>query len=101
VTGAKDTLDVNAKLSKDGKALVLQAVNPTDRSVPAEIRLSGYKPAKTEAQVTELSGALEAANSAAQPRAVEPRDRKWTHGLKDGIVSYSFPPRSVTIIQWD
>jgi hypothetical protein len=98
VTGVKDTLDVNAKLSKDGKTLVLQAVNPTDRPVPAEIRLSGYSPTKADAQVTELSAALDATNSAAQPDAVVPHDRRWTHGMKNGMSSYSFPPHSVTII---
>jgi hypothetical protein len=100
VTGAGDALDVNAKLSKDGKTLVLQVVNPTDRSVPAEIRLSGYDPKKNEAQVAELSGSLPAKNSADRPRSVVPQDRRWVHALKDGKATYSFPPYSVTIIQW-
>jgi alpha-N-arabinofuranosidase len=101
VTGAGDALDVSATLSRDGRTLVLQAVNPTDRAVPAEVRLSGYAPGKTEARVTELSGELEATNSAARPGAVVPRDRQWSHGLKDGRASYSFPPRSVTVITWE
>jgi hypothetical protein len=100
VTGAGDALDVNAKLSKDGKTLVLQAVNPTGRSVPAEIRLSGYEPKKNEAQVTELAGALAAKNSPARSRAVAPQDRHWPHGLKDSKATYSFPPFSITIIEW-
>jgi hypothetical protein len=101
VTGEGGVLDVNAKLSQDGKTLVLQAVNPTDRAVPAEIRLSGYHPRKDEAQVTELSGTPAAKNTAARPRAVVPQDRRWPHGLKDGKASYSFPPRSVTVIKWE
>lgn len=99
VTGAGDALSVTAKRSKDGKTLVVQAVNPTERSVAAEFQLSGYTPARNEAQVTELSGVLAARNSAAQPRAVAPQERQWPHGLKDGKASYSFPPHSVTIIQ--
>jgi hypothetical protein len=101
VTGAKDVLDVSAKLSKDGKTLVLQAVNPTDRSVPAEIRLSGYEPGKNEAVVSELSGPLLARNTAARPRAVVPQEQRWAHGLKAGKASYSFGPRSVTVIRWE
>jgi alpha-L-arabinofuranosidase len=101
VTGVEGALDVNAKLSADGKKLVLQAVNPTDQPVPAEIRLSGYAPGKDEARVTELSGELAARNSAAQPRAVLPQERRWTHGLKEGKARCSFPPRSVTIIEWE
>jgi alpha-L-arabinofuranosidase len=94
-------LDVNAKRSQDGKTLVLQAVNPTGRPVPAEIRLSGYGPSKNEAQVTELSGALAAKNTAARPAAVVPQERRWPHGLKDGKASYTFPPCSVTVIKWE
>jgi alpha-L-arabinofuranosidase len=101
VTGVGDALDVNAKLSPDGKTLVLQAVNPTDRPVPAEIRLSGHAPRKNEARVTELSGELAATNSVGQPRAVVPKDRQWSHGLQNGGTSYTFPPHSVTVISWE
>jgi hypothetical protein len=101
VTGAENALDVTVKRSEDGKKLVLQAVNPTDRPVPAEIRLSGYQPGRDEARVTELSGDLAARNTAVQPKAIVPQDRRWTHGLKDGKASYSFPPRSVTVIEWE
>lgn len=101
VTGAKDALDVNAKLSKDGKTLVAQAVNPTDRPVPAEIALSGFAPRMNEAHVTELSGPLSARNTADRPRAIVPIERQWQHGVKDGKMSYTFPPRSVTMIKWE
>jgi Alpha-L-arabinofuranosidase C-terminal domain len=101
VTGADGALDVTAKLSEDGKKLVLQLVNPTDQAVSAEVRLTGYAPGKDEGRVTELSGELAARNSAAQPRAVVPQERRWSHGLKDGKTTYSFPPRSVTVIEWE
>jgi Alpha-L-arabinofuranosidase C-terminal domain/Alpha-L-arabinofuranosidase 1 domain len=101
VTGAGDALDVSATLSQDSTTLVLQAVNPTDRPVPAEIRLSGYIPGKTDARVIELSGEPEATNSAVRPAAVVPRGRRWSHGLSDGKASYTFPPHSVTMITWE
>ena len=69
--------------------------------MPAEIKLSGYTPRAAEARVTELSGPLDAKNSAAAPQAVVPQERRWAHGLKDGMATYTFPPRSVTIIQWN
>jgi hypothetical protein len=101
VTGGKDTLDVNATLSKDGRTLVLKAVNPTDRAVSAEIHLAGYVPEKKTARVAELSGPLDARNTAAHPRAIVPQERDWQHGVEDGKASYSFPPRSITIIKWE
>ncbi len=101
VTGAKDTLDVNAKLSQDGKSLLLQAVNPTDQPVPAEIVLSGFAPKTNEAQVTELSGTLAAANMAKHPNAIVPHEHHWKHGVKDGHASYTFPPRSITMVKWE
>jgi hypothetical protein len=37
VTGAKGTLDVNAKRSPDGRTLVILAVNPTDQPIGTQI----------------------------------------------------------------
>jgi hypothetical protein len=101
VSGADDRLDVNAKRSEDGRTLIVQAVNPSDQAVPAEIHLVGFVPGKKAAQVTELSGPLTAKNTAARPRAVVPQDRQWQHGLKDGRATCSFAPRSITIIKWE
>jgi hypothetical protein len=101
VSGADDRLDVNAKRSDDGRTLVIQAVNPSDQAVPAEIHLVGFVPGKKAAQVTELSGPLTAKNKAAQPKAVVPQDRQWQHRLRDGRAAYAFPPHSITIIKWE
>lgn len=101
VTGAKDALDVNATLSRDGKTLLLQAVNPTDQPVSAELVLSGFTPKANEGKVTELSGTLAAANTADHPNAITPRDHKWQPNMNNGAGSYTFPPRSVTMIKWE
>lgn len=101
VTPAGDTLDVNAKRTEDGKTLVLQAVNPTDKPVPAQIHLAGCVLKKPTASVTELSGPLEARNTAAQPNAIVPQSRQWPHALKDGNTRYTFPPNSVTVLWLD
>jgi hypothetical protein len=101
VTGVKDALDVNATLSKDGRTLILKTVNPTDQAVASEIHLGGFIPAKKTAHVAELSGPLDARNTAEQPTAIVPLLRPWQRGLEDGKASYSFPPRSITIIRWE
>jgi hypothetical protein len=100
-TGVKDALDVNATLSKDGQTLILKTVNPTDHVVASEIHLGAFIPAKKTAQVAELSGPLDARNSADQPMVIVPLHRQWQHDLENGKASYSFPPRSVTMIRWE
>ena len=100
VTGERDALDVSATRSEDGHTLVLKVVNPTGKSVPAKIRLSGFVPGKPVAQVTELSGPLEAVNTADKPRAVVPQQRQWTHTFKDGTTRYTFLPYSITVLRF-
>jgi hypothetical protein len=101
VTAAPDTLDVNAKRSADGRTLALQVVNPTDKTVPAQIHLAGFVPRKPVAQVTELSGPLAARNTAVQPNNIVPQLRQWQHGLKDGNAGYTFPPYSVNVLRFE
>jgi hypothetical protein len=100
VTGATDTLDVSAKGSEDGRALALQVVNPTAKAIPASIHLAGFVPQKSAAQVTELSGALDARNTAAQPSASVPQSRQWKH-TENGATSYTFPRYSATVLRWE
>jgi DUF1680 family protein len=101
VTGGKDALDVSATRSDNGQTLVLRAVNPTNTAVSAQIRLAGFAPTKPAAQLTELSGPLEARNTAAQPRAVIPHQRDWKHHMLGGRSHYAFPPYSVTVIRFE
>jgi alpha-L-arabinofuranosidase len=101
VSGMTDSIDAIARLSADGKSLVLHVVNPTDQAAPADIVLSGYTPGKKDARVIELSGPLAATNTASQPNAVVPQERGWSHELLDGKAAYSFPPRSMTVIRWE
>jgi alpha-L-arabinofuranosidase len=98
-TGAPVPLDVCATRSADGKTLVLQTVNPGESAVTAEIHLSGFTPGAAAAQVTELSGPLEAVNKATQPQAIVPKQSAWPLGKDNG--SYSFPPHSVTVMRFE
>ena len=101
VTGANGSLDVNATKSADGRTLIVKAVNPTDQPVAADIRVTGFVTKSESAHVAELSAALNAANTAAQPKAVVPRYRPWRHGLKDGQATYAFPARSITVVKFE
>ncbi|MGA2069020.1 MAG: family 16 glycoside hydrolase [Thermoguttaceae bacterium] len=100
-TGVGNTLDANAKRSDDRKTLVLQVVNPADQAVATHIYLAGFVPTRPAAQVTELSGPLEAVNAAGKPDAVTPRQSLWKHGIKDGQMKYPFPPHSFTVMRFD
>jgi alpha-L-arabinofuranosidase len=101
VTGGKDTLDASAKRSDDGRTLVLQVVNPTGKAILTQIHLAGFVPQKPVAQVTELSGTLDARNTASHPNAIVPQSRPWKHAFKNGNTSYTFPPYSVTVLRWE
>jgi hypothetical protein len=99
--GAEGQLDVNAKRSEDGKTLALQAVNTGDQPVTAQIHLAGFVPSKPQALVIEISGPIEAANTAEQTTNIVPLERIWKHRLKDGKAGYTFPPSSFTIIRFE
>ena len=101
VTGGACKLDANAKRSDDGKTLVLQVVNPGATGVTAQIRMAGFVPGKTEAQVTELSGPLAAVNPADKTDAIVPQRSVWQHQLKEGIGSRTFPPHSFTMLRFE
>jgi len=101
VMDAAGALDACARRSADGRRLVVQVVNPTDREVAAQVRLHGFAATGDRAQVTELSGPLDAANTAANPDACVPVQREWRHGLRDGGTRYEFPPRSFTVMRFE
>jgi hypothetical protein len=93
-------LDCNAKLSEDGKTLVMQAVNPTAKPIESIIHVTGFSPRESPARVVELAAPLDAANVATDSKAVAPKSRDWQHEMKDGKSRYTFAPYSVTIIRW-
>jgi hypothetical protein len=99
VSEPSSKLDALATRSDDGKTLVLQLVNPTERAAPVRIRLAGFVPRGETAEVMELAGPLNARNTAAQPDAIVPRFRRWEHKLRDGNTTYTFPPNSFTVLR--
>jgi hypothetical protein len=101
LTGLDNQLDVSAKRSDDGKTLVLQVVNPTAGVLAAQIDVTGFIPRKTTVQVTELSGPLNARNTAEQPNAIVPRQRQWRYSPEKGETRYAFPGNSVTVLRFE
>jgi hypothetical protein len=101
ITGMGKNLDANAKRSDDGKTLVLQVVNPDDTAVTAQIRIAGFVPVRPEAQVTELSGPLDAVNPAGKTDALVPQQSEWKHQIKEGSASHTFPPHSFTVLRFE
>jgi hypothetical protein len=94
-------LDVTAKADEKGTVLQLQVVNVDDKPIAATLRLGSFRPKSAIAKVAELSGPLDAVNTAADPRKVVPTEREWRHDLKDGATNYTFPPRSFTILRFE
>ncbi len=73
VTDTKGELDATAKRSEDGAALVLQVVNVGDQPIATTIQIAGFSAGNSVAQVTELSGPLDAVNTADNPNAIVPK----------------------------
>jgi alpha-L-arabinofuranosidase len=101
VAGAERQLDAVATRNEDGKTLVLQAVNPGDKPVVAQINLAGFVPAQPQAKVTELSGPTDAVNTAVDTGKIVSKESTWNHGLNDGRTSYTFPPHSFTVLRFE
>ena len=101
VTGATNQLHVAATRSARGDTLVLQVVNAGEQAQRAEIRLAGFRPTQPTAQVTELSGPIEAVNTVDNSNAIVPEHRRWTYRASEGSASYTFPPHSITVIRFD
>jgi alpha-L-arabinofuranosidase len=99
ITGAQGQLNAIATRSDDGKTLVLQAVNPSDIAVTAQIHVTGFVPVVPTAQVTELSGQPDAVNTAGQTEAITPKQSEWQHGINEGVTSRTFLPHSLTVMR--
>ena len=98
-TNHAEKLSVNAKRSDDGKTLVLQVVNWDDAPRPTRLELGGFRPSRPTATVETLAGPMEAANTADEPDRIKPIRSEWAHAMQAGRASYTFAPRSITLIR--
>jgi alpha-L-arabinofuranosidase len=93
-------LDICATKSRDGKTLVLQIVNVGDKALTVPLKISGFVPETTEAQVLTLEGILEAQNSSAMTGTIKPVRTEWKHGLESGeATTLTIPARSFSVIR--
>jgi hypothetical protein len=100
VSDTKGKLDVTAKSNEERSSLVLQVVNTGDEAMTTTIQIGGFSTGNWDAEVTELSGPLDAVNTADKPNAIVPRQTKWKPEMKEGKTQRAFPARSFTIIRW-
>jgi hypothetical protein len=92
--GEEEKLKVSASRSEDGKTLVLRVVNVSDKPIAADLAFAGFSPTKPAAIVEELVGAMDARNSALEPKRVVPRTREWRYDAG----AYTFPAGSFTVL---
>jgi hypothetical protein len=76
-------------------------VNSHDRPVTARLDLAGFAPEKAVAHVEELTGHLNAVNTAEMPGNVCPSTKEWPHGAAAGPPRYEFPATSFTILRFE
>ena len=100
-TVVEGALDAQARVTEDGRALVLHVVNDGNEPVGASLDVTGFPLNAGPAAVTELTGENEAINTPENPGRIRPQTRTWDHGARDGIAQYLFPPRSVTLIRFE
>jgi alpha-L-arabinofuranosidase len=100
VSGAEG-LDVTARASEDGRVLTLQIMNPTPREIPAQIQLEGFTRSSPTVDVTQVSGELNAVNTAKDPGTIEPIGRKWSARFQSGAAAYTFPPCSFSLLRFE
>ncbi len=92
-------LDVVAKRSENGQTLVLTVVNWGERPLRTAIRLDGFGPSHPVATVDELSGPLDAVNTAAAPKHIVPRRTEWRPTAGNGG-QLTFAPYSFTVVRF-
>jgi hypothetical protein len=92
---SEEALIVVAARSEDGKTLVVRVVNKSDKPIAAGLSLVGFTPTRPTAAVEELVGAMDAKNSAKEPKSIAPEAKEWRHeGMR-----YTFPAGSFTVMK--
>ena len=98
-TSPGDALDAVARISDDGRTLVLQVVNIEPAPVESRISIAGFNLSKSAARVIQLRGELGDVNTAEEPTRVAPIETVWKNGAGNGEATFTFPPYSFTIIR--
>jgi hypothetical protein len=92
----KDTLDITALRSNDGKTISLQIVNSTPKPVTTKVLLNDNK--AFAVTITELTGTqLDGWNTAEGPNNIIPVKRK----IDNTVNNYTFAPYSFTVVRFE
>jgi alpha-L-arabinofuranosidase len=100
VSDSNNDLDVSSQLSQDGKTLVLKVVSLGEKVASASILIHGYSPAHPIADVEELSGSLDEANTATLPKRIQPTQKHWQPSFDNDETKYDFQPHSITVLKF-
>ena len=98
IRGTAGVGQVAAARSEDGQTLVLRVVHSGAQPLTARIQLDGFAPLQPTAAVEELAGPADAVNTAAEPNRWVPRRWAWRQQRAGAPISYTFPPRSFTVL---
>ncbi len=88
-----------------GGVILMQVVNLENFEVKTRISIDdfapGFAPGKPIASVTQISGDLELENTLEEPEKITPRKSTWNYKMKDGLMTYTFPPYLFTILRFE
>ena len=96
-----DALDVTARVSDDGRVLVLQVVNSENRPVSTRLNITGYDLSGRVVKISQISGDLGEHNQETDPDRIVPADRVWYPEFDAAGTTYVFPPQSFSILRFE
>ena len=99
IRGRAEKLSVNAKRAEDGKTLVLQVVNWGDEPRPSRIEVEGFSPSRPLGDGRTSRRPARGRQHDGRVPDGSPERSDWMHQIGGGKSSYTFPPRSITIIR--
>ncbi len=101
VNGSTDgRLDVLASRSENGKSLELEVVN-LGEAASVTVDLGGFVRTRDTARVTELTGALDAVNTAEKPQNIVSKQSHQAIDLNEGSLHRELPAHSFTIMRFE
>ena len=92
-----NNFDLTVTKSENGQELVIKTVNMTSGQVRSRVAFDRYAVSGKSVTITTLAGALNAANTAANPNSIVPTATTRIAGVND---TFSFPAYSYTTIQY-
>lgn len=112
VSVSENKLDAVARMTEDGRAVNLYAVNDSPAPIEAAIAIDGFPLRSNAAHVAELAGDPEAENSPERSARIAPHDSTWTWRQASGLseatgqrpvstrLQYRFPAHSFTVLRF-